>query len=402
MDVQLRGLNKSARASVLHRRRNHYTCGMESDRYSRQQAVRHLGAESEAAFASAHVLMIGAGGLGCTVAPLLAGAGIGHLTIVDHDTVALSNLHRQTWFDESDIGQAKATCMAKKLRALNSSVQIEAVVERCSPRNVTALVKSADVVIDAADNFALTYLLSDACETYVKPLVAASVNGTFGNLAVYCGDPSLSLPSYRDVFPKVPDRLVSCDIVGVTGPSVAAMGALQAQLVLKILMRQSTPAVLYQFELWNFSMFDVTLTKTPTVTSSNTPTTLVKNSVDRHPNELAQENSVGRHDKKKNVDVQMGTFLSSACPNKGERVEFLVENEISSQLVIDVRDPQEVKKEPLRFDHVVNIPLKDLSTDTRLDESAVWVFACRSGQRALIAAQRMQKNKKSIYVLMPS
>ena len=97
------------------------------------------------------------------------------------------------------------------------------------------LIEGADVVLDAADNFALSYILSDACRLDSTVLISASVNRTYGYVGAFCGDPSLGLPELRSVFPKVPDTLTSCDVVGVTGPSVAAIAAVTSARGFKIL-----------------------------------------------------------------------------------------------------------------------------------------------------------------------
>jgi molybdopterin/thiamine biosynthesis adenylyltransferase/rhodanese-related sulfurtransferase len=167
----------------------------------------------------------------------LAAAGIGRLIIVDHDRVEESNLHRQPLYRMSDIGQPKVEAARAALAALNPGTGVEAVCERLSSMNVGPLVQSASVVIDAADSFAVTYLLSDTCQGLEKPLVSASVLGLAGYVGVFCG----GSPSYRAVFPELPRSAGSCAEAGVLGTAVGVLGTLEAHLALALLLDWQPP-----------------------------------------------------------------------------------------------------------------------------------------------------------------
>src|SRR6185437_4571566 len=191
--------------------------GRMTDRYARQTVLAEVGAAGQARLAAASVLVVGAGGLGCPVLQYLAGAGVGRLTIVDHDTVEESNLHRQPIYGMDDIGKAKAEAARDRLQRFNPDIAIEAVVARLTPQNAAGLVAKADVIVDAADSFAVTYILSDACHAAAKPLVSASVIGLTGYAGAFCGGG----PSYRAVFPDVSIDGGTCASVGVLGTAVA-------------------------------------------------------------------------------------------------------------------------------------------------------------------------------------
>jgi hypothetical protein len=148
-----------------------------SERYARQMVLPEVGAAGQARLAAASVVVVGAGGLGCPVLQYLAGAGVGRLTIVDHDRVEETNLHRQPLYAMADIGKLKAEAAAAALRRFNPGIAVDAVAERLTPQNATALAAGADLLVDAADSFAATYVLSDACLAAAKPLVSASVIG---------------------------------------------------------------------------------------------------------------------------------------------------------------------------------------------------------------------------------
>ena len=203
-----------------------------TDRYARQTILPEVGPQGQTRLAGATVLVVGAGGLGCAALPYLAAAGVGRLTIVDHDKVEESNLHRQPLYRMSDIGQPKVQAARAALAAMNPATDIEAVYERLSSINAPRLVEEANVVIDAADSFAVTYLLSDTCQRARKPLVSASVLGLSGYVGVFCG----GAPSYRAVFPELPRSAGSCAESGVLGSAVGVMGTLQAHLALAVLL----------------------------------------------------------------------------------------------------------------------------------------------------------------------
>jgi molybdopterin/thiamine biosynthesis adenylyltransferase/rhodanese-related sulfurtransferase len=203
-----------------------------SDRYARQVVLPHVGEVGQARLAAAHVLVIGAGGLGCPVLQYLAGAGIGRITVIDHDHVEESNLHRQPLYAMADIGSPKAQAARAALLRLNPIIAVEARVQRLTPANAAALVASAEVVVDAADSLAVTYTVSDTCLQQRTPLISASAVGLTGYVGGFCG----GAPSYRAVFPDMPVRAASCSSAGVLGSMVGMIGSLQAQCVLQLLL----------------------------------------------------------------------------------------------------------------------------------------------------------------------
>lgn len=210
-----------------------------SNRYARQTILGEVGPEGQARLAAASVLVIGAGGLGCPVLQYLVGAGVGRIVLVDHDTVEVTNLHRQPLYRMSDIGRPKVEAAREALHGFNPEVRLEGHVVRLTPQNAGALVEAADLVIDAADSFAVTYMLSDLCLAAAKPLISASVIGLTGYVGTFCGGG----PSYRAVFPDVSIDGGTCDTVGVLGSAVAVLGSLQAHLALHVLLGLEPSAV---------------------------------------------------------------------------------------------------------------------------------------------------------------
>src|SRR5581483_6688736 len=154
--------------------------GAMTDRYSRQSILPEIGPAGQARLRAAQLLVIGAGGLGSAVLQYLCAAGVGRLVIVDHDRVEVSNLHRQPIYRMSDVGHLKAEAAREALAGANPEVRIEAVCERLTPINARPLVEDVDLVVDAADSFAVTYVMSDECQRVNKPLISASVLGLSG------------------------------------------------------------------------------------------------------------------------------------------------------------------------------------------------------------------------------
>lgn len=312
-----------------------------TNRYQRQQQVPQLGASSAENLAKAKVLIVGAGGLGSPVSTLLAGAGVGQLTLIDHDIVSLSNLHRQTLFTEADIGQSKPVIAKQRLSQINSSINIEALPEALTPLNAEPLVMQHTVVVDAADSFFVSYLLSDLCYKHRIPLVSASVLQTNGYVGVFCGTDSAPAPSIRAIFPTPPLVAKNCSTAGVTGPSVGVIGSIQAQEVLKVIQQDQSQLLgkLLSLDLWDYRQNIVSFENAPEPVQSA---------------KLISETSVDDHD-----------------------------------TVIDVRTESEMSEQPRAINHLA-IPVdqiqqrhQEIQADGRI------VCVCKSGQRALNAAHQL-------------
>ena len=204
-------------------------------RYSRHILLDDLGIEGQQRFLAGHALVIGAGGLGSPVALYLGTAGVGRLTIVDHDTVDLTNLQRQIAHNLARVGSPKAESAAQSINAINPDVQLRTLVQRADADALSALVGEADVVIDCTDNFRTRHAINAACVEHRKPLVAGAAIGFDGQVSVY--DPrDHASPCYACVFP--PDAAfeeVACATMGVFAPLVGIIGCVQAAEALKLL-----------------------------------------------------------------------------------------------------------------------------------------------------------------------
>lgn len=198
------------------------------ERYARHIVLREVGGGGQARLLAAHVVVIGAGGIGSPAIQYLAAAGIGRLTIVDDDRVDLSNLQRQTLFSEADLGQPKAERAAAAALRLNPDVKAVAQVVRIAADNAASLIAGADVVLDGCDNFATRLTVADAALAARIPLVSAAVTQFDGQLGVYRGWEA-GKPCYACVVGTAPERPgTSCAEVGVMGAMAGVIGSMAA------------------------------------------------------------------------------------------------------------------------------------------------------------------------------
>jgi molybdopterin/thiamine biosynthesis adenylyltransferase/rhodanese-related sulfurtransferase len=314
---------------------------MSSDalaRYARQIAVPEIGIEGQRRIGAASVLVVGAGGLGCAALPYLCAAGVRRVVLVDHDRVEESNLHRQPLYRMSDVGQPKVVAAKTALQGLNSHVAIDSLFERLTPANAPSLVAQVDLIVDAADSFAVTYTLSDECERAGKPLVSASVLGLSGYVGAFCG----KVPSYRAVFPELPLQAGTCAGSGVLGTAVGVIGALQAQLSLSLVLPSIATEAAGQLFTMDFRT------------------------------------------------MRISSFSFRSARDEGRGFRFISPAEVDGgDIAIELRDSQEAplpavaSSTRLRVDEVDSL-IAQLSPTTRV------VFCCRTGLRAWRAAARLR------------
>jgi len=204
-------------------------------RYSRHILLDELGVEGQQRLMAAHALVIGAGGLGSPVALYLGTAGVGTITLVDHDTVDLTNLQRQIAHNLERVGQPKVASAAHAISAINPDVRIVAVHERADAARLDALVATADVVLDCSDNFATRHAVNAACVAHRKPLVSGAAVGFDAQISVY-DTRAPEGPCYACIFPpNAAFEEVRCATMGVFAPLVGIVGSMQAAEALKLL-----------------------------------------------------------------------------------------------------------------------------------------------------------------------
>ncbi len=212
----------------------------ELERYARHVVLADVGGPGQQKIRAAHVLAIGAGGLGSPILLYLAAAGVGRITVVDDDVVSLSNLQRQVIHATADIGRAKVESAREAMGRINPHVEVVPVVARFTADNAAALVEGVDVVVDGSDNFTTRFLAADTCFALGKPLVTAAVSEFDGSITTLMphldGPDGRPNPSYRCLFPAPPPPglVPACAEAGILGAAVGVLGTLAATEVLKL------------------------------------------------------------------------------------------------------------------------------------------------------------------------
>ena len=304
------------------------------NKYKRQIAVSEFGLAGQKKLMAARILVVGAGGLASPVLQYLVGAGLGQIRLVDPDIVVASNLHRQTLFRINDLGFSKAKAAANHMAELNPDCKIKAINQLLTPDNVETLIADVDLVIDCADSFAVSYILSDHCQQGGLALVQASVVGMSGYVGGFCAD----APGLRAVFPDLPKRFGSCDQDGVLGPVVGVIGALQAQFAVAIINGKS-PSPLGQM--------------------------------------VTYDASVNRFSGFRFDDaIEPEQYFRFISPSQIHQDDF----------VIDLRDQSEA---PLATPNAIRVELDKITAELPLALAKRVVLCCQAGQRAWAAAEKL-------------
>ena len=209
-------------------------------RYNRQIVLRGFDFDGQEKLKAARVLVIGLGGLGCAAAPYLAASGVGHLTLLDFDTVALSNLQRQILHRDSTIGMAKVDSAALQLGAINPHCLLETINAQLDDDALSALIARHDAVLDCSDNVGTREQVNRLCWQHQVPLISAAAIRMEGQLSVFTWQPGT--PCYRCISRLFGEQALSCVEAGVMSPLVGVMGAMQAMETLKVLTAFGTPA----------------------------------------------------------------------------------------------------------------------------------------------------------------
>ncbi len=210
-------------------------------RYSRHILLNEIGVEGQELIQAAHVLVIGAGGLGSPVSLYLGSAGVGQITVVDDDTVDMTNLQRQVAHTVDRVGSPKVDSIKTAVAQLNPGVRVTGIQQRANADLLNQLVAKADVVVDCCDNFSTRHAINVACVAHAKPLVSGAAIRFDGQLSVY--DPrDPTSPCYACVFPAdATFEETRCATMGVFAPLVGMVGTMQAAEALKLITGVGTP-----------------------------------------------------------------------------------------------------------------------------------------------------------------
>jgi molybdopterin/thiamine biosynthesis adenylyltransferase/molybdopterin synthase catalytic subunit/rhodanese-related sulfurtransferase len=330
--------------------------------YSRQQALKEVGAEGQAKLRAARVLVVGAGGLGVPVLSYLAGAGIGRIGIVDGDMLEASNLHRQPLYSFDAVGQPKAQLAAARLRALNPDVDVQIYGLRLTAANAADLISAWDLVIDCTDNFSTKFLINDVCVSARKPAILSSIYQYEGQLQVI--RPDAHGACLRCIWPEATrDGLVgNCAEAGVLGPVPGVFGSLQALEALKILL--GLPGQLGD-ELLVMDLLTL--------------------QISRMKARRAAVCASGRCARIPDPSTLASTTLELDF-------DSLQAAQAAGYTVIDIREPDEVAEEPLPGTGIRLMPMQQLlRSDTSLSKNERFLLVCATGRRSHACAQTLHE-----------
>lgn len=235
----------------------------ETLRYNRQIILRGFDFDGQEKLKAARVMIVGLGGLGCAAAPYLAAAGVGHLTLVDFDTVSRSNLQRQILHRDARIGMAKVDSARIELSAINPHIHIDAVDGQLDDEQMAAQIAANDLVLDCTDNVATRDLLNRLCHAQRKPLVSGAAIRMEGQLSVFTYQ--ANEPCYRCLSRLFGDNALTCVEAGVMAPLVGTIGTLQAIEAIKLLTQYGQPLTgkLLMFDAMTMQFREMKLPKDP-------------------------------------------------------------------------------------------------------------------------------------------
>ena len=219
-------------------------------RYSRHVLIEDIDVAGQEKLLTAHALVIGAGGLGSAAAPYLAAAGVGKITLVDHDQVEITNLQRQIMYTQESIGQNKAASGKSFLQRLNPGIVVDTIEAKADDSLLDQLLPTVNIVLDCTDNFATRQMINRLCVMHQIPLVSGSALRFDGQISVFDSRNKTS-PCYACIFsPKEQFEEVSCASMGIFSPLVGIIGAMQSAQALQVLIGFGEPLV-GRMLLWN-------------------------------------------------------------------------------------------------------------------------------------------------------
>ncbi|BAV94117.1 ThiF family adenylyltransferase [Ichthyobacterium seriolicida] len=344
-------------------------------RYDRHISLRDVGHKGQQKLFKAKVLIVGAGGLGCPILQYLAAAGVGKIGIIDHDRVEESNLQRQVLFGTDDIGKYKSHIAQKKLYNLNPTISIQSYADRLTRKNISHIIEGYDIIADGTDNFSTKYLLNDACVALDKTLVYASVNEFSGQVSVfnYKGG-----PNYRSLFAHPPQAFIpSCSESGVLGVLPGIIGSIQANEILKIILKIGVPlsGKLLTFNSLNndISIFDI-----------------CKTNIDEDVKTSSNNYFKGENYDLLNCDIHSLSSLEIS-------LELAKKN--PNTLFIDIRNLDELPR--IKKIQVVEKNIESILDEiNEIDDQRSLVLICQLGQRSLKAVNILrERGFKNCYSL---
>ncbi len=326
-------------------------------RYSKQIKLPGFGLTSQQKLAHASLLVIGAGGLGCTVLQYLVAAGIGKIGIVDYDIVEVSNLPRQVLYSTEDVGKLKVEVAARRLKEMNSDVNIEIFPYKLTQENGLNLIKNYTIVADCTDNFIARYLINDICISLEKPWVFASIEGWEGQVSVFNFNNG---PSYRCIFPEAPLDAPNCDDLGITGTVAASTASMQANEILKCItgIGNTMSGKLWVMNFYNNSFNFIEFKRNEK--------NFLKVNIERN------SKPIMKHD----LEISVEDYLQNTA----------------NYFLVDIRDRHDYEDDPSEGE---NIPFDELLKALgRINSDKRYLLLCLEGRKSLFVAYHVKEKYK--------
>ncbi len=232
-------------------------------RYSRQMLVKNIGYKGQMKLAESKVAIVGCGATGSFMANLLARMGVGYIRLIDRDIVELSNLHRTNLLDEEDVEKAKPKSVAcrEKILRINSSIRVEAVIDRLSKQNAEKLLVGVDLILDGTDDVETRLLINDFAVKHGIPWIYVGVERWYGVvMPIIPGETAC----YRCIIDKPPERRGNaCEYLGVINPAVALTTSIAASLALRILLSEKVEGAMYIIDAWRNEVNKIKIVRNP-------------------------------------------------------------------------------------------------------------------------------------------
>jgi len=333
--------------------------------YESHQKLPFIGMQRQQQLQQAKVLVIGAGGLGCPCLQYLAGCGIGHINIVDFDSVDVSNLHRQILYNLHDVGKPKATTAVEKLSAYNPYISVTAHQLFVDETNVMSLIQSNDIIVDCTDNFQVRYLINDACVLSDKPLVYGAIHKNEGHVTVFNHHQS---PTLRCLFPEsdMNNSIQSCADMGAYNITTGIIGLMMANEVIKIILQHPDVAASKLIQM--------------DVLTGNLQQIGYKSSTG------GRQKSIERFQSSETIEISPALFSEKM---KGDEIFSLIDvREDDERLIFNIGG--------------IHLPLQQFLQQSipQISSTETIIIYCESGERSLYAAKYLkQKGVAKVYSL---
>jgi len=234
------------------------------EKYSRQIILKNIGILGQKKISNSKVLIVGIGGLGCPVAEFLTRSGIGVIGIVDHDLVSLSNIHRQSLYDEKDLDKSKVKVAQKKLKKINSKTKVKTYNFKLDRKNFIKIIKNYDYIVDGTDNFETKFLINDICIKYKKNLVTGAISKFDGHIFSF-NFKNKKNPCLRCFYQEetIADDVLNCEYEGILGTVAGIIGTMQANEILKNILNigKNLNGLIMIIDLLNINFRKVKLNK---------------------------------------------------------------------------------------------------------------------------------------------